>query len=64
MQHNLESFVGLENPNIIPSFKVLPSTLDYKYDEMLLTLQLRPLGDGGEPELPVVEFGPKGIVRC
>ena len=60
----MERFAGLYNPNIIPTFRVFPSGLDYKYDEMMLALTVRPLGIGTEAELPVVDFGPKGIVRC
>jgi len=64
MQARLESFEAVGNPNIVPTFRVFPCSLDYKYDEMVLAVNVRPLGYGAEAELPVVEFGPKGIIRC
>lgn len=64
MQAQLREFAELDNPNIVPTFRVLPASLDYKYDEMMLGLTIRPLGDGGEAEVPIVSYGPKGIVRC
>jgi hypothetical protein len=48
MQAGFERYCALDNPNIVPTFGVFPSSLDYKYDEMVLGLRIRPLGNGAE----------------
>ena len=57
----------LKNANILPTFDVFPTTLDYKDENIILGLTLKPFGFGehtGTDYMPEMCFGINGIIRC
>lgn len=64
MNDNYLEQYAIVNNNLLPTFKLFPSHLDYKFDEMILGINVKPYGSGSEEAIQEVNFGPKGIVRC